>query len=92
MLVASAAGTFVALARDLSRSGVSVLAPRAVAIGTELTVTVMAPGRSWETTATVVRCAARPSRTGFDTWVLGMRFERQRELAAIAEFQESDAA
>jgi cellulose synthase (UDP-forming) len=70
-------GTFVTTVRDLSATGLSVQAPMRLNAGTDVTVTMFTPARTWQGTASVARSEARTSRAGFDTWILGLRFERE---------------
>jgi cellulose synthase (UDP-forming) len=85
-------GSFVATARDLSTSGVSVAAPRPIPAGTNVELSMFVPGHAWHGTVSVARCVARPSRAGFDTWMLGLHFEEQQDEAAIESFRQWDAA
>jgi hypothetical protein len=90
--VESPTGDFVVAARDVSATGVSLMSPKSIAIGSTLRLSMVAPGHEWEGTVEVARCEARPSRAGFDTWLLGLRFVGERAPAAIAEFYRQDAA
>lgn len=85
-------GRFVGTVRDLSGTGLSVQAPLSLPVGTEVSLTMFAPDRTWDGTASVVRADARPSRAGFETWVLGLRFSDALAAAAVNPFQRSDAA
>ena len=55
-------------------------------------VVMSVPGRSWEGSASVVRCTHRPARRGFDTWLLGLRFDEAQSAADVEAFQAWDAA
>lgn len=90
--VAHPAGTFVVTARDLSASGVSVTSPVAIPVGTEVALSMFVPGRAWHGTVTVARVEARPSRPGFDTWILGLRFATEQQNADLEYFRQADAA
>jgi hypothetical protein len=83
---------FVTTVRDLSATGLSLASPAPVALGTTLRVEMFAPGQPWRGDVTVVRSEARPSRAGFDTWILGLRFEREQVAEDIERFRRSDAA
>ncbi len=85
-------GSFVITARDMSVSGVSVLSPVPLATGTEVKLSLFAPGHQWRGAVSVARCLHRRSRDGFDTWLLGLRFERAEEAAPIDHFRRWDAA
>jgi hypothetical protein len=87
-----AGGTFVTTVRDLSASGLSIQSPQPVPSGAALTVTMYVPARTWRGTAVVARSEARPSRPGFDTWILGLRFEREQSAADVEPFRKWDAA
>jgi hypothetical protein len=50
------------------------------------------PTGAWHGQVSVARVEARPSRPGFDTWVLGLRFEREQPAAEIDRFRRWDAA
>ena len=63
-----------------------------VAVGTSMHVSVFAPGQEWHGTVSVARCLARPSRDGFDTWHIGVRFEEAGVMPAVEEFQRWEAA
>jgi len=62
------------------------------AIGSTLDLSMFVPGHAWHGTVSVARCLARPSRSGFDTWILGLHFEQQQDEAAIEGFRQWDAA
>ncbi len=72
--VVDGVGEFLATTRDLSMSGLSVIAPRAIEVGTDVRVHLVSGDREWRTVATVVRAvpivAARPE---FSSWHLGLR-------------------
>lgn len=84
--------TFVLTVRDLSASGLSVASPVAVASGTPLDIEMFVPGRAWRGQVMVTRSEARRSRPGFDTWILGLRFEREQVADVIDRFRRWDAA
>jgi hypothetical protein len=86
------AGAFVATVRDLSTTGLSLTAPWRVAIGTKLEIEMFAPGNTWRGQVTVARVEDRPSREGFDTWILGLRFEHEPVRKEIEQFRRWDAA
>jgi cellulose synthase (UDP-forming) len=85
-------GTLVVTALDLSSSGVAVLSPVPVAIGTSMDLSMFVPGHTWRGTVVVARSEARPSRVGFDTWLLGLRFEQPQTERDIEPFTLADAA
>jgi hypothetical protein len=76
-----AGGSAVVTARDLSASGLSVMSPVAVTVGSKVELSIAAPRREWRGAATVVRAEAQPSRPGFETWRLGLRFESENAAA-----------
>lgn len=90
--VTTARGSFVVAARDVSATGFSVTAPRPVAVGAIVELAALWPGRPWQGRLEVARCVARRSRPGFDTWILGLRFEGGRMPAEVLSFAERDAA
>jgi cellulose synthase (UDP-forming) len=85
-------GSFVTTARQLSTTGVSLSSPVPVAPGSTVTISMRVPTRTWQGTLDVARCEARPSRAGFDTWLLGLRFEAAQPAAEINFFRQWDAA
>jgi cellulose synthase (UDP-forming) len=87
-----AGGMFVTTVRDLSASGLSVQSPVPLPTGTEVTLTMVVPGHEWQGTASVARTETRVSRKGFDTWILGLRFERQQAEGDVDPFRRWDAA
>jgi len=88
----TSAGSFVATVRDLSASGLSLAAPWRVAIGTKMAIEMFAPGNTWCDQVTVVRVEERRSREGFDTWILGLRFEHSPVEEELEQFRRWDAA
>jgi hypothetical protein len=82
----------VVTARDLSASGVSVVAPLPLAAGTAIELSLEAPDRTWRGRATVARVEHQPSRPGFDTWMLGLKFEQPQSQDDVEIFSRSDAA
>lgn len=86
------AGSFVTTTRDISTSGLSVSSPVPIPAGTRLEISMFAPGRTLHREVTVARCLARPSRPGFDTWLLGVRFEQFEDSAEIEAFTREEAA
>lgn len=84
--------TYVMTALDVSASGVSVLAPVHIEPGTSVHVALITPGREWSGTVTVARSIPRPARHGFDTWMLGLRFEQGQTVEQIDDFRRWDAA
>jgi hypothetical protein len=85
-------GTFVATTRDVSATGVGVNAPMPIPDGARLQLSMYVPGRTVQREVTVARCRHRPSRFGFDTWILGMRFQSAPDAAAIEAFRHWEAA
>jgi cellulose synthase (UDP-forming) len=85
-------GAFVTTIRDLSATGLSLASPGPIAAGTTLHLEMFAPGHSWRGDVRVARSEPRPSRPGFDTWILGLRFEREQVAEDIERFRRSDAA
>jgi cellulose synthase (UDP-forming) len=87
-----AGGSLVVTALDLSASGVGVLSPSPVPVGTVMDLSMFIPGRTWRGRVVVARAEARPSRAGFDTWLLGLRFEEAQAEHEIEPFRLADAA
>jgi cellulose synthase (UDP-forming) len=85
-------GTIVVTARDLSGSGVSVVSSMPLAAGTTVELSLSGPDRQWRGRATVTRSDHRPSRAGFDTWLLGLKFEQRQDQEDVEIFSRSDAA
>jgi hypothetical protein len=72
--VEDAQGEFLATTRDLSVSGLSVVAPRRVERGTLVRVRLMSGSATWSSMARVVRCTEMPApRPDYTTWNLGLR-------------------
>jgi len=72
--VTDASGEFLATARDLSASGLSLVAPRPIHVGTSVRVRMCAGREQWDSVATVVRAVPlRSPRPDFATWELGLR-------------------
>jgi hypothetical protein len=90
--VSHAGGSFLTTVRDLSATGLSLQAPVPVAVGSDVTVTMMTPIRTWSGAASVVRSDPRPSRRGFETWLLGLKFETEQRSSEIRPFRRWDAA
>ncbi len=84
--------TFVTTVRDLSATGLRVVSPIPVAVGTPLRVDMSAPGRTWRGDVVAARVESRPSRPGFDTWLLGLRFECEQVSEDIEGLRRWDAA
>ncbi len=85
-------GSFVVAARDVSATGVSLAAPRAVVPGTEVGLSILGPERAWRGHVVVARCEPRPSRPGFDTWLLGLKFLGAAAPAGVEAFYDESAA
>ena len=90
--VCHAGGTFVATIRDLSETGLSIQSPVPLTPNDEVTVTMAVPNHSWHGGASVARVEARPSRAGFDTWIVGLRFEQEQPAENVDPFRRWDAA
>lgn len=72
--VSDVAGEFLATTCDLSVSGLSLIAPRAISVGTTVRVRLSAGREPWDSVATVVRSTLLESaRPEFATWRLGLR-------------------
>jgi hypothetical protein len=88
-----AGGTSVVVtARDMSGTGVSVVSPTPLAPGSVLELSLSGPDRAWRGPASVARCDLRPSRQGFDTWLVGLKFDVAPDRADIETFSRVDAA
>jgi hypothetical protein len=84
--------TFVATVRDLSSTGLGVQCPVALNAGDLVEVTLYSARRTLTSSATIARVQARNSRSGFDTWILGLRFTERQTAKAIKPFRLSAAA
>ena len=85
-------GAFVSATRDVSETGVSLSSPVPFAAGSTLQLALFMPGRVLQCEVSVARCRPRPSRRGFDTWVLGLEFESMRDAAELEAIRELEAA
>jgi len=85
-------GSFVTTVREVSQSGLSLLAPCALAAGANVSVTIIAAGRELEVPASVVRVEERRSRKSFETWAVSLQFNQALEAAAVEPFQLEEAA
>jgi len=90
--VQNSGAMFVSTVRDLSATGLAVQSPISLAVGSEVSIAMYIPEKEWRGTATVVRVEPRPSRAGFDTWVLGLRFEKEQSATDVEQFRRWDAA
>lgn len=84
--------TYVVTALDISATGLSVLMTADIAVGSIMHLSMAVPGNSWTGSVSVARAVHRPSRDGFDTWVLGLEFQHSQTDADMAPFQMSLAA
>ena len=50
------------------------------------------PGHAWHDTVSVARVIARPSRAGFDTWILGLHFAEAQDETSIESFKQWNVA
>lgn len=82
----------VTTVRDVSASGLRIVSPVPVDAGARLQVALFAPGHTWSGDVVAARVDARPSRPGFDTWLVGLRFERAPVSEEIEVFRRWDAA
>ena len=80
------------IALDISASGMSVVMPCDVPAGAHLTASMSVPGYSWSGDVSVARAESRPSRNGFDIWLLGLQFEQKQRERDIAPFRMDTAA
>jgi len=78
--------------RDLSASGISLSSPVPIEVGSTIEVSMYSPEHVWRGQVSVVRCLYRQSRTGFDTWRLGLRLESEADAPDIELFRRWDAA
>jgi cellulose synthase (UDP-forming) len=85
-------GSFVVTTRDVSASGIGLTAPRPIPAGTRLQLSLFIPGGTLCRDVTVARCLHRPSRPGFDTWLLGLRFEGETDASELDAFRQREAA
>ena len=85
-------GAFLATTRDISRSGLSLVAPRAAVEGTQVSIEILAPRQRWRGDVKVARCIAQPAATGFATWVWGLRFEASSDRREIERIRKETAA
>ena len=92
MKVRYAGSSFVTTVRDVSATGLQMQSPMSLPLGARVRVTMIAPDRSWTADATVARAELRASAMGFDTWIMGLRFDREARTEDVEYFQRSDAA
>ena len=85
-------GDFVTTLREVSRTGLSLLAPTALKAGETVNVTITAAGRQLEVPASVVRVEERRSRESFETWAVSLQFASTLDAAAVEPFQLEEAA
>lgn len=83
---------WIVIALDISATGLSVVMPMDVPIGARMFVSMTVPGHSWSGDVSVARAQARPSRNGFDIWLLGLQFEHTQQERDIAPFRMDTAA
>ena len=55
-------------------------------------VSMSVPGHAWSGEVSVARSTPRPSRNGFDVWLLGLQFEQKQSEGDIAPFRMDTAA
>jgi hypothetical protein len=89
--VAGPAGPFVTTIRDLSTTGLSLASPGSIGVGATLRLEMFAPGHTSRGQVVVARSEERRSRPGFDTWILGLRFDRE-QAAGVELFARRYAA
>jgi cellulose synthase (UDP-forming) len=85
-------GVFVTTVRDLSVTGLSIASASRITVGTPLKIEMFAPAHTWRGQVSVARSEPRPSRPGFDTWILGLRFHSGQVVRDIERFRRWDAA
>jgi hypothetical protein len=74
--VTAAGGEFLATTRDMSRSGVSLVSPRAFCVGAHVRIRLTAAGETWTSMATVARVTPIPaSRPEYVTWNVGLHVD-----------------
>ena len=83
---------WVVIALDISATGMSVLMPVDVSVGSRIFVSMSVPGHSWSGEVSVVRSTPRPSRHGFDVWLLGLQFEQKQTERDLEPFRMDTAA
>jgi len=90
--VGDAAGEFLATTRDLSANGLSLIAPRALDVGTEVSVRLTSGAKEWRQVAIVTRVVpVRSARPEFSTWHLGLRL-RPSDASALDSLLLEEAA
>jgi PilZ domain-containing protein len=90
--VRHAGGEFVTTVREVSQTGLSLLAPCPIAQGSIVSVTITAAGKALDVTASVVRVEERRSRESFETWAVSLQFVQSLDAAAVEPFQLEEAA
>jgi len=85
-------GEIVTTVRDVSQTGLSLLAPYPLEQGAVVAVTIVAAGRALDVSASVVRVEERRSREGFETWAVSLQFVQPLAAAAVEPFQLEEAA
>lgn len=85
-------GSFVTTVRDVSQTGMSVIAPRGLMPGEVVSVTVMTANKTLTVPASVVRVEERRSRRSFETWAVSLKFVQALAADAVEPFQLEEAA
>lgn len=84
--------SFLATARDISATGLSLVATRPAAVGSHVELEILAPHQRWRGRLSVARCVAQPAGAGFEAWIWGLRFETAKDQDDIERFRQWNAA
>ncbi len=80
--VTDVTGEFLATTRDVGTTGLSLISPKALEVGAEVSLHLAAGGLEWRSIATVKRVVAVASaRPEFATWHLGLQLVRSDAIA-----------
>jgi len=78
------AGEFLATTRDLSESGLSLIAPSPLKPGSVIRVILRGPTGEWSSPATVVRVKPVPNPVAaYRTWHVGLRIDGHTSVVAL---------
>ena len=77
-------GECLATTRDLSRSGLSLVSPRALEAGTVVRLILRAPEGEWSSLATVIRSTSMPGTDpALRTWLVGLRIDGHADVVGL---------
>ena len=85
-------GDFLTTVRDVSGTGLSVVAPRAAQTGEVCRLEILAPEQRWQGTASVARSVPRGLNDRIPTWRWGLRFVNEKDQADLDRLRQWTAA